>query len=286
MAKAHNKRRNAGLLYEFLVKTISKALVEGDTKKSKVALRIIRRSFKPGSELYKEFRLINALVQTTVSNASTAASIIQEAKQAARSHDVTRLDQEKSLLISTINKALNDSDFYDLQVNEYKIYATVQTLLNDWRSSDADLRRIGEYEDALLQHLVTEKHEPGGNALSTDSPGTSRLMMKMVTKRLNEQYAGVLNDDQRQLVRAYAFSSVNDDAQSIKLKLAEIKQKLIDSADAYCVEHTDDTVVCGKLAEVRTMLASEELTSIDDDTVTRFMLYAKLSSEMTGTDNG
>ena len=38
----HNskKKRNSGLLYEFLVRTISRALVEGNKKKSAHALKI------------------------------------------------------------------------------------------------------------------------------------------------------------------------------------------------------------------------------------------------------
>ena len=126
-ARAHNKKRNAGLLYEFLVLNISKALVDGDQKKSGVALKVIKRHFKPGTELYKEFRLIRSLVQTTVSSEQVAASIIQEAKAAARSYDIRTLDREKSLLISTINRAIGDENFFDAQVNEYKIYATIQT---------------------------------------------------------------------------------------------------------------------------------------------------------------
>ena len=73
MSRTHNKRRNAGLLYEFLVRTISQALVEGNQKKSSTALKILRRHFKPGTELHKEFRLINALVRSTVSSESVAS---------------------------------------------------------------------------------------------------------------------------------------------------------------------------------------------------------------------
>ena len=93
MSKAHQKKRNSGLLYEFLVHCISRALVENDQKKSAAALKILRRHFKPGTELYKEFRLINSLIKTTVSSESVASSIVTEAKAAARSHDIKVLDR-------------------------------------------------------------------------------------------------------------------------------------------------------------------------------------------------
>ena len=72
---AHNKKRNTGLLYEFLIKTISQALVDDDKKKSSKALKIVKTYFKPGTELYKEFRLINSIIKTSVSSEAVAASI-------------------------------------------------------------------------------------------------------------------------------------------------------------------------------------------------------------------
>jgi hypothetical protein len=280
-SKGHNKKRNTGLLYEFLVRTISKALVDGDQKKSAIALKVVKRHFKPGSELYKEFRLINSLVKTTVSSEAVAASIIQEAKAAARSYNMKELDREKSLLISNINKAIDDVDFYDHQVNEYRIYATIQTLLNDWRSNDRDLGRLAQYEDQLLRHLVTEKVAIPDVPLSEESPGTSRLLMKMMMKRLNEKYAGVLSEEQRGMVRAYAFSTANEDPDSIKKKLIEVKDRLLTEIEDFGQRNPDNEYVIKKMDEARQRIENETLDVVDDDTVTRFMLYAKLSTELT-----
>jgi len=279
--KGHNKRRNAGLLYEFLVRTISQALVDGNKKKSAQALKIIKRHFKQGSELYKEYRLINSLVRTTVSSETVAASIMQEAKAAARAYDVKELDREKSLLISIINRAINDDDFYDQQVNEYRIYATIQTLLNDWRTPNSDLGRMAKYEDQLLQWLVTEKSEAANTLVPEDSPGTSRLLMKVMMKKLNEKYAGALNEEQRRLIRAYAFATANDDQESIRKKLVEVKGRLLDEIKKFGSNNPNDEYVNKKLDEARGKIEGEKLEVIDDDTVTRFMLYTKLSTELT-----
>lgn len=282
--KGHNKKRNTGLLYEFLVLSISQALVKNETKKSHTALKLIRRHFKPGSELYKEFRLINALVKTTVQSEAVAASIVQEAKMAARSHDTNALDREKSLLIGAINRAINDNNFYDAQVNEYRTYATIQTLLNDWRTPGADLNRMAQFEDQLVRWLVTEKKQEAEAQMADDSPGTSRLLMKVMMQKLNEKYAGVLSLEQKGLLRAYAFSTANDDPNSIKLKLMEIKDKLLAEIDEYGQRNNDTEYVNKKLAEGRQLIAEEKLDTVDDDTVTRFMLYTKLSAELTSED--
>ena len=276
----HNKRRNTGLLYEFLVQSISRALVEDDKKKSATALKVIKRHFRPSAEIYKEFRLINSLVKTTVSSEAVAASIIQEAKTAARSHNVANLDREKSLLISTINKSLDDENFYDQPVNEYKIYATIQTLLNDWRSHTSDLSRMAQYEDQLLHWLISEKKEVDEGVIPDDGPGTSRLLMKVMMKKLNEKYAGQLSESQKGLIRAYAFSAANDDNDSIKKKLVEVKTSLLGEVSKFLHDNSDNEYVNKKLVEVRENLERESLDDVDDDTVTRFMLYTKLSDEL------
>lgn len=279
------KKRNTGLLYEFLVATISRSLIEGNQKVSAQALRILRRHFKPGTELYKEFRLIHALRKTTVSSEQVAGSILQEAKVAARAHDFKELDRQKSLLIRDINHIIKDENFYDQQVGEYRFLATVQTLLNDWRCKDADLERLASYEDQLVKHLTTAKVAEPDQMLTEESPGEGRLLMKVMMKKLNEKYSSVLNDEQKSLVRAYAFSTANDDPESIKMKLSEVRDTLLASIDSFgTTQQSNNEYIDKKLTEAREQLLAEKLDAVNDETVTRFMLYAKLAVELESED--
>ena len=60
----HNKKRNVGLIYELLIRRLSRAVVEQDNSKIRTVKQIINTRFKPGTELYKEFRLFNAITST------------------------------------------------------------------------------------------------------------------------------------------------------------------------------------------------------------------------------
>lgn len=281
MSKSHNKKRNSGLLYEFLVTVISKSLITGDKRASSQALKIIKRHFKPGTELYKEFRLINALRKTTISSQQVAVGILHEAKSAARTHNVKELDRQKSLLIRDINHMLKDDDFYDQQVSEYKILATVQTLLNDWRTKDADLSRVAQYEDLVLQHLLAEKTDADQTIVTENNePGEARLLMKIMTKKLNEKYAGVLNDSQRSLIKSYAFSTANNDLSTIVTKLTEIRDGLSKSIDEFIKNNPTNEYVSSKLSKERDHLLAETFDVVNDETVVKFMLYAKLEDEL------
>jgi len=282
----HNKKRNTGLLYEFLVRTISQALVEDDKKKSSKALKIVKTYFKPGTELYKEFRLINSIIKTTVSSESVASSILGEAKSAARSHDLSQLDREKSLLIRAINYQLNDDNFYDQHIKEYRIFATVQNLLNDWRSSSSDLCRMAEYEDQVVKWLISSKQELNEQIVSESSVGSNRLLMKIMMKKLGEKYDETLTTEQKSLIKAYAFSAANDDDnKTVLLKLKEIREKLLNSIDKYVKENVgNEKYLSNKLVEVKFQLLNE-VTNVDDGTVAEYMLYIKLIDELSGGEN-
>lgn len=248
-----------------------------------MALKLIKKHFKPGTELHKEFRLVNALVKSTISSEHVAASIMNEAKVAARSHDIEKLDREKSLLIKSINHQLQDDQFYDRTIKEYKTYATVQMLLNSWRQKNSDLKQVATFESAILNHLLLPKEEITGGEISEHSTGSSRLLMKIMMKKLNEKYSGSLTREQRDLIRSYAFSSVNQDNSPIVGKLKEIKETLTNQIDSY-VKTNPEQYVVPNLLSLKEKLVNENVTDISDQLITRFMHYAKLNTELTTGD--
>jgi hypothetical protein len=284
--RTHNKKKNSILLYEFLVRTISKALVEGDKKKSSAALKILRKHYKPGTQLYKEFRLMNSLAKTSVSSQHVAANILKEARVAVASIDNELLDREKSILIKNINHSINDSAFYDQHIVEYRDHATLQSLFNEWRqpTSQRDLHKMAVYEDSVMTKLLTPKLQVEEHELLDESAGTSRLLMKVMTQKLNDKYKDVLNEHQRALVKAYAFSVASEDNTTIVSKLVEIKGKLLKKIEERVSSNVDNTFLNDKMKEVKESLINESIEDVDDNTVTRFMLYSKLQNELDTED--
>lgn len=280
MKKEHNKKRNTGLMYEFLVHYISSRLIEGDTKGSTAALKIIKNYFKPKSELYKEFRLINSLIKTKVTNESVAMSILGEAKIAARDYNLKKLNREKSLLIRAVNHKLNYNNFYDQQISEYRDYATIQRLLDGWRNPNQDLMQQANFEDQLVKRLTTKKEEKKQSFVMEESAGKTRLLMKIMMNKLNDKYASSLNDKQKDLIRAYAWSSASNSSDVVKCKMQETRKYLIESIDDYIDNHSDGEYVNKQLSSVKNEIMNESLDKIDDQHLVRFMLYLKLQDEL------
>jgi len=276
----HNKKRNSILMYEFLVSSISKSLVENDKRRSSAALKILRRHFKKDTNLYKEFRLLNSLLKTTVSSPQVASRILKEAKDAALQLDEEKLDREKSLLIRNINHSINDNSFYDQQITEYRMCATLQQLLNEWRTKDNDISRVAMFEDQLAQWLLSPKTQINEHALSDESTGTSRFLMSVMTKKLNEKYSGVLNEQQKSLIKAYTLSAATEDDLHIKNKLKEIKDELTLSINVYLQEVQMLPHLSQKLQETKQELLNENFIEINDQLITKFMVYSKLKGEL------
>jgi hypothetical protein len=128
---------------------------------------------------------------------------------------------------------------------------------------------------------MTEKTSHDESVISEDSTGTARLLMKVMTKKLNEKYGDVLNEQQKSMIKAYAYSTASSDNTSIKLKLNEVKNCLLERIDVYCrSEESPNGYLKNKLEETRTMLQTENFDLVDDTTVTRFMLYSRLNDEL------
>ena len=122
-----------------------------------------------------------------MSDTSVAAAILTEAKQAARRCDTDKLNKEKSLLIRDINHNLKDKNFYHRRIPEYKTYATIQTLLNDWRLEDrADFSRVIQYESVVAQSLLESKVEDL-EIEKEANPDIDGLVVKIMTEKINKK---------------------------------------------------------------------------------------------------
>jgi len=278
MKNTHNKKRNVGVIYELLLRHVSANLIEGKSKDAQKSLNILEKYFNEDTELYREFRLFNALVRSTVSDTPVAAAILTEAKNACRRCDQRSLDREKSLLIKEINYTLNDDNFYHRRVPNYKVYATIQSLLNDWKLGDkSDLSRMVMYESKIVEWLLQEKSEEDID--KEVYPDVDSLVVKILTEKFNKKYSDKLNIEQKNIIKSYVFSMMSDGGTSIRRDLEKIRQKTL-SEIAVLERSTDNTVILEKINEVKSGILHVKTEEMNDDVISRFLLMSKLKSEL------
>jgi len=277
--RSHNKKRNVGIIYEQLILTVSKGIVKNNPKLVKEAKKIIKKHFVPGSELYKEHKLFQALVKPYIDNDSLATSILGEAKKASRSHDQYRLEREKSRLIRDINIAFG-KNFYNTRIKEYKEFATVQTLMNDWRENSTNIQRIVEFEQKVHNILTAEKTV---KTLSEQkSADASNLVVKIMTEKFNEKYGKKLTEQQSNLIKNYVMS---DKKISFESTLNSIKESCIRDLNRYSLK-CDSSVVKNKIDPVIAELKHLDTTQMNDENFSKFMTLCHLQEELKERTNG
>jgi len=275
MPKSHNKKRNVGIVFEQLVRYASKALVENDQKKATKVLKITNKFFKPGTELYREYRLFNALHTTTMPSESLATRIIGEAKNEAKKFNSEKLYKEKSSLIHEINYSFNDPKFYSQRVSNYKSLATIQRLLESWRSEESDIDSQAIYEAKLHNWLMQEKKVQNINELKTDD--VDNLTVSIMTKKFNESFVEELLPEQSQLLQDYVFSIGKEE--NISNIFEERKFACLNELMDYSLS-CDSDVVKSKISLVTEKIKSLPTKNIDDDIVSRYLTVMKLSNEL------
>lgn len=275
MNRSHNKKRNVGIVFEQLVKYASQAVVENNDKVAEKVLKITNKFFRPGTELYKEFRLFNALYTTTMPSESLATRVIGEAKTYSRDFNAEKLYKEKSSLIHEINYSFSDKNFFSQKVNNYKTLATVQRLLDSWRDPTPDISSQAIYEAKLHNWMLQEKKVEDLEKLKTED--VDNLTVSIMTRKFNENFNHELLPEQAELLKSYIFSIGDDE------KISEIfksrKADCLSELNAYGVQ-CDSSIVKAKIEEVSNAISNLPTENIDDKVVSRYLTVMKLNNEL------
>ena len=271
----HNKKRNVGLVYEMLLQYITENIMNNKKKDAKKAVSIIEKRFNKNTELYKEFRLFNALANTSVSGTNVAAGILAEAKMAARRLDDDLLKKEKSLLIKDINYQLNESNFFHRRIKNFKDFATIQTLINEWKKGDSsNLAKMIQYEKILVESLIKD------NNLMTNinfDERSDKLVFKVMSDKINEKYKDTLLPEQKDVIRNYAIYA--NDHESLSYYLDSVKSKTIKSLNEY-KQISDNRIILSKIGTVIDNIKNLKTENIDDETVSKYLMLINLKNEI------
>ena len=281
-SKNHNKKRNVGIIYEQLCRKVSECLVEGDKEKADIALDILKNHFKKGTELYKEFRLFNSLVKTTVSSDAIATRIIERAQEAASDHDSAKLTREKSVLIKEINHKLDGNTFYHTRVPEYRTYATIQTLLNSWRGGSENLSQVAEFEQKICEWLVTEKAVEKLDEMKTTD--INKLTVKIMRENFNKKYNTEMTTSQQALVRDFVFTQQTAAQDEITNVLKEQKDRASNLIKEY-KNDCESKFLTEKIPTIEEAIRSLDPEDHRDDNVAKFLTVMGLCEELQEKNN-
>lgn len=277
----HNKKRNIGIIYELLLRHMSSAVIEGNKKAMKTATNLIEKRFNKNTELYKEFRLFNAIANTTTTKTEIAAAILRESKQSCRNIDIKKLNKEKSDLIRDINYKIvpSDENFYYRSIPNYINLANIQLAINEWKKLDtSNLKKLIEIEEKIINFLSQEKisiNYDQEHSLLQESKA-NKLVYKIMTEKINNKYKDMC-PDQKKILQAYALGTKDHD--SLTKILFENKQKCIDKIEKFQLLN-ENKYLSKNINEVKNKISSLNPDDINDKSIIKFLTVTKLINQL------
>jgi len=273
--KKHNKKRNVGIIYEQIISFICDKTIENDEKSAKTALSIVKESFAEGTQLNKEYKLFNALVTTRDISSSLSTSIINESKKASNYHfDEAKLEFEKSLLIKKLNHSFGKGKIFERKVENYTIYATIQTLLNEWRSENKDIQITSLYESKLQKWMISNYEEKP--VVRKVDP----LVRKIMKEKFSKKYESILNEDQKETLRIY-FENIDGNCEAIKENFDSVKAKSIKEMNNF-KSSCNNSFLMSSYNNVLRKVKEIDTKEINETTLKKIMTISKLQEEISG----
>jgi hypothetical protein len=276
----HNKYKNTGILFELLVRQITSDTVSG---KNSPAINLVRKYFSK-TELAKEHKLYQTLVDSKVINESKAESLINATLELSTRLNRTNLRKDKYNLIKEIKAHYDIEEFFRAKINNYTQYAAVYNILEAKNTKEfINPDQVIENKNTLLEHIVRKdvvKASPKDQVLeeyATMDNSTKLLVYKILLEKFNEKYVS-LSPKQKTVLKEYINNIsntvrlrefVNENFESLRKELTKLNESV-----------TDKTTQI-KINEVITFLQPlDKKVSVKDEHIVSLLQYHQLVTEL------
>tara|TARA_R110001583_G_scaffold68685_1_gene195263 strand:+ start:5159 stop:5974 length:816 start_codon:yes stop_codon:yes gene_type:complete len=207
----HNKKRNTALLYEYLVKELTRSVLKEDVDSKEKIVFILREFFQKNSILRKELEIYKSISDPSSITKNIAEKVLNESKKQFERLDKQKIFQEQTKLLKEISSSIK-ADIFSNFVPHYKNLATIYQLFN----SDADPKR-----KVLLEEKVIETMTQTSESNSLEIPVQNNLVFRKFIEGFNKQYGNSLLNEQKELLNKYIVSSFSENALELKVYLNE-----------------------------------------------------------------
>lgn len=275
---SHNKKRNVGLVYEFLTREVSSALVAGDRTRAAKAMEVISRHLSPGTPLFEELSLHRQVMEARGCTERLAKRVIDELKAAGIrfSAGTARREAAKSAMIHEINKKFGKELFDRYRIAEYTAHASINILMSrgiDGRLEEAvDAARVEEH---LTEFLTT----PAVGPAKFDREA-SLYAYKTAVGLFEQEFGKELTAPQSALLKEYVRVSLGGNPAPFQRTFEKQKNEL---REVLRFRRNDevfktDTDMAARLDEA--IAGLDGLDPSKEESVEQLMLYHNLRKEL------
>jgi hypothetical protein len=272
MAVKHSKYRNPAILFELLVRQTTADLVQNkDTK----AVKILKKYFV-NTELGKEYYLYNSFNTTEKLSEAKADLFVSTVLEQHKKLDQEKLNKQKYNLIKEIKSSYNIDDFFKAKIDNYKLYASVYTILESQKSKEIDTNQIFANKVNILEHISNKEEKAKENLVQEfmkEDKEIRLLAYKLMVEKFNKKYSN-FSERQKHILKEY-ISNVSE-TESLKRYLNglinEIKTELKEQ-----LEKVNEPVTKIRLKEtIKLLNPIKQNESVKDDVISNLMQYVDL----------
>ncbi len=276
----HNRKRNTGLIYEFLVRQLASQMIDKDNAGWQKTYEVIERYFSPSSVLAEELDMFNALRALRGLKETAARRLLSEVYNRARKMDEHKLDIKKSNLIKDVNYAFGKDFFSKHRVTEYRLLASIQMLIDNCRSPGRlaeDVQRI-QLEESLISYLTSSA--PIVEQKAEDH--IDSVVYQVAERKFVDRYGQLLNESQQALLTRFGRALLTKQPRQIREQLLSEKARILGvlRGSRTLKEIKEDEVMVKSLEEAISRLVGMDEGSEPESTVEEMLLYERLAEEL------
>jgi hypothetical protein len=282
----HSKYKNAGILFELLVRQVTADILngQGDSK----ANAILRDYFSESTELGRENRLYRIIMEDKTKDQTSADRLLEQIIRTRKKLDERALNLQKYNLIKEIRENYPLDDFLKGSISNYKLLASIYKVFEESVNSvDCDPREIFKARTCIVEsiaapktptRLVSEDEKKDLVKVYQQQNEDVRLLAyKLLVDSFNEKYKG-LDDKQKILIREYInnISNTNSLRQYINNEVPIVRKEINELKS-----HVNNEVVRIKLDETLNQLDKiSKGTLVKENQIMALMLSYELVKEL------
>lgn len=263
----HNKKKNAGIVYEQLISLITRLAANKQHNEAEFVMEVMKKYYNNKTALGKERKLFSIISESDKLSDKDAHSILTETLDEASKIDHNQLEKEKISLINEINFKLSTS-LYDIPLKGYKSYASAQILFNEARQNYkyTTPKERTKLKNSLLKTLTE------GRGDKKDDVKVDNFTYKVLVNKFNKKYSKLISEDQRAILKEWVIYLTSGNKDRLVSVLTEKTGKIKKALNKHINEEKHkDSDYGGMLKEAYSKVSSTTFDDVDEEKVYEVM---------------
>lgn len=222
MTLKHNKKKNSLIVYEQLLTLATRLAANKKLDEFNFVLEVIKSFYSPHSNIGKEKKVLQNITEAHLTKEDEREALLSECLKEYERIDQKSLELEKMALINHVSRKIG-AELFKLPIKNYKLYASAQIYFNEhsngFKNSEPS-ERI-KIRTILKENLAKSKDKEVLEEMDN-------FTYKILINKFNEKYGPFINENQKDILKAWTKSLVSEDKTEIKSVISQ-KINLIES---------------------------------------------------------